>query len=143
MNTSVGTWTMASFVREASALYLMLLLMFSMAGVPPTVGFYAKLAVLQAALLPVVPARMSGVPMTVAYRPADGLAAGGDLRVVAEERPVAGVHREFLLIEALMQAVAVGDTVRVGDDERRTGISLGFAQRLNRLAVLGAKGDGD
>jgi NADH-quinone oxidoreductase subunit N len=30
--------------------FLMLLLMFSMAGVPPTVGFYAKLAVLQAAL---------------------------------------------------------------------------------------------
>jgi NADH-quinone oxidoreductase subunit N len=30
--------------------FLMLLLMFSMAGVPPTVGFYAKLAVLQAAI---------------------------------------------------------------------------------------------
>ncbi len=30
--------------------FLMLLLMFSLAGVPPTVGFYAKLAVLQAAL---------------------------------------------------------------------------------------------
>ena len=30
--------------------FVMLLLMFSMAGVPPTIGFYAKLAVLQAAL---------------------------------------------------------------------------------------------
>ena len=30
--------------------FIMLLLMFSMAGVPPTVGFYAKLSVLQAAL---------------------------------------------------------------------------------------------
>jgi NADH-quinone oxidoreductase subunit N len=30
--------------------FIMLLLMFSMAGVPPTVGFYAKLAVLQAAV---------------------------------------------------------------------------------------------
>jgi NADH-quinone oxidoreductase subunit N len=30
--------------------FMMLLLMFSMAGVPPTVGFYAKLAVLQAVL---------------------------------------------------------------------------------------------
>ncbi|MFZ3043201.1 MAG: NADH-quinone oxidoreductase subunit NuoN [Thiobacillus sp.] len=30
--------------------FVMLLLMFSMAGVPPTVGFYAKLAVLQAAV---------------------------------------------------------------------------------------------
>jgi NADH-quinone oxidoreductase subunit N len=30
--------------------FLMLLLMFSMAGVPPTVGFYAKLSVLQAAI---------------------------------------------------------------------------------------------
>jgi NADH-quinone oxidoreductase subunit N len=30
--------------------FLMLLLMFSMAGVPPTVGFYAKLVVLQAVL---------------------------------------------------------------------------------------------
>jgi len=28
--------------------FLMLLLMFSMAGIPPTVGFYAKLSVLQA-----------------------------------------------------------------------------------------------
>ena len=45
-----------------------------------------------------------------------GLAGFGQARVVAEERPVAGVDREFLLIEALMQAVAVGDTVRVGDD---------------------------
>ena len=31
---------------------MMLLLMFSMAGVPPTVGFYAKLSVLQPALGP-------------------------------------------------------------------------------------------
>jgi len=30
--------------------FMMLLLMFSMAGIPPTVGFYAKLAVLQAVL---------------------------------------------------------------------------------------------
>ena len=30
--------------------FMMLLLMFSMAGVPPTVGFYAKLAVIQAAI---------------------------------------------------------------------------------------------
>ena len=30
--------------------FLMLLLMFSMAGMPPTVGFYAKLSVLQAVL---------------------------------------------------------------------------------------------
>jgi len=30
--------------------FVMLLLMFSLAGVPPTVGFYAKLAVLQAVL---------------------------------------------------------------------------------------------
>lgn len=30
--------------------FMMLLLMFSMAGIPPTVGFYAKLSVLQAAL---------------------------------------------------------------------------------------------
>jgi NADH-quinone oxidoreductase subunit N len=30
--------------------FIMLLLMFSMAGVPPTVGFYAKLAVLQAVI---------------------------------------------------------------------------------------------
>jgi len=30
--------------------FVMLLLMFSMAGVPPTIGFYAKLSVLQAAL---------------------------------------------------------------------------------------------
>ena len=35
-------------VRSPWAAFLMLLLMFSMAGIPPTVGFYAKLSVLQA-----------------------------------------------------------------------------------------------
>jgi len=34
--------------RSTWAAFLMLLLMFSMAGIPPTVGFYAKLSVLQA-----------------------------------------------------------------------------------------------
>lgn len=34
--------------RSPWAAFLMLLLMFSMAGIPPTVGFYAKLSVLQA-----------------------------------------------------------------------------------------------
>ena len=34
--------------RSSWAAFLMLLLMFSMAGIPPTVGFYAKLSVLQA-----------------------------------------------------------------------------------------------
>jgi NADH-quinone oxidoreductase subunit N len=34
--------------RSPWCAFLMLLLMFSMAGVPPTVGFYAKLSVLQA-----------------------------------------------------------------------------------------------
>ncbi len=34
--------------RNPWAAFLMLLLMFSMAGIPPTVGFYAKLSVLQA-----------------------------------------------------------------------------------------------
>jgi NADH-quinone oxidoreductase subunit N len=36
--------------RSPWCAFLMLLLMFSLAGVPPTVGFYAKLSVLQAAL---------------------------------------------------------------------------------------------
>jgi NADH-quinone oxidoreductase subunit N len=36
--------------RSPWCAFLMLLLMFSMAGVPPTVGFYAKLAVLQAVI---------------------------------------------------------------------------------------------
>lgn len=36
--------------RDPWLAFLMLLIMFSLAGVPPTVGFYAKLAVLQAAV---------------------------------------------------------------------------------------------
>jgi NADH-quinone oxidoreductase subunit N len=36
--------------RSPWCAFLMLLLMFSMAGVPPTVGFYAKLSVLQAVI---------------------------------------------------------------------------------------------
>ena len=36
--------------RSAWAAFLMLITMFSMAGVPPTIGFYAKFTVLQAAL---------------------------------------------------------------------------------------------
>ena len=36
--------------RDPWLAFLMLLIMFSLAGVPPTVGFYAKLAVLQAAI---------------------------------------------------------------------------------------------
>ena len=36
--------------RNPWCAFLMLLLMFSMAGVPPTVGFYAKLSVLQAVI---------------------------------------------------------------------------------------------
>jgi NADH-quinone oxidoreductase subunit N len=36
--------------RDPWLAFLMLLLMFSLAGIPPTVGFYAKLAVLQAVI---------------------------------------------------------------------------------------------
>ena len=36
--------------RDPWYAFLMLLLMFSMAGIPPTVGFYAKLTVLQAVI---------------------------------------------------------------------------------------------
>jgi NADH-quinone oxidoreductase subunit N len=39
----------------------MLLLMFSLAGIPPTVGFYAKLVVLQALLADGVTAEMIGL----------------------------------------------------------------------------------
>jgi NADH-quinone oxidoreductase subunit N len=79
--------------------FIMLVLMFSMAGVPPTVGFYAKLAVLQAAVgvdmvwLAVVAVVFSvigafyylRVVRLMYFEPAQEttpLEAGGDLRLV-------------------------------------------------------------
>jgi NADH-quinone oxidoreductase subunit N len=79
--------------------FIMLVLMFSMAGVPPTVGFYAKLAVLQAAVgvdlvwLAVVAVVFSvigafyylRVVRLMYFEPAQDAApleAGGDLRLV-------------------------------------------------------------
>ena len=49
-------------------------------------------------------------------------------RVVAEERPVAGLHGGLLLVHAVAQVVAVGDAVAVGDDERRPVVGLGLAE---------------
>ena len=57
--------------------FVMLMLMFSLAGMPPTVGFYAKLAVLQA----VVDARLH-------------LAGGGRGAAVAGRRVLLPAHRQ-------------------------------------------------
>ena len=50
-------------------------------------------------------------------------------RVVAEERPVAGVHGQLLLIESVHHVVAVSDAVAVGDDEGRPVPRFGFHGR--------------
>ena len=73
--------------------------------------------------------------------PQAGLALFHQPRIVAEERPVTGVDRELLLLQAKVQRETVRDTVRVGDDEGRTVVGLGFAQCGDRLVVLGAEGD--
>jgi hypothetical protein len=65
-----------------------------------------------------------------------GLAFPGQFWVVAKERPVTGLDRGLLLVHAVAQIVAVGDAVAVGDDERRPGVGLGLAERLEGLASL-------
>ena len=69
------------------------------------------------------------------------LAAVGAAGIVAEERPVAGVDRELLLVEAAGEVVAVGDAVAVGDDQGGAVEGLGLAQGGEGLAVLRAEGD--
>ena len=69
------------------------------------------------------------------------LALCDEARVVAEERPVAGINRELLLVETLAEVVAVGDAVGIGDDEGGAGIGLGFAEGLHGLAVFRTEGD--
>ena len=55
--------------------------------------------------------------------------------VVAVKRPVAGLHRGFLLIHSVHQVVAVGDAVAVSDDEGRPVVGVGFEERLQGLHV--------
>ena len=62
-------------------------------------------------------------------------------RVEAEERPVAGLDRQLLLLESVFEVVAVGDAGAVGDDQRRPRVGLRLEERLHGLRVLGAEGD--
>ena len=57
------------------------------------------------------------------------------IRVVAVQRPVAGLHRGFLLIHPVHQVVAVGDAVAVSDDDRRPVVGVGFEERLQGLHI--------
>ena len=63
-------------------------------------------------------------------------------RIVAEDRPVAGFDRDLLVRRAVREvAVAVGDAVRVGDDDRRAVVGFGFLHGLEHLRVLVAERD--
>ena len=56
------------------------------------------------------------------------LALGDQGRVVTEQRPMACLHGQFLLVESVHQVVAVGDAVRVGDDDGRSVVAFGFLE---------------
>ena len=62
-------------------------------------------------------------------------------RVEAIERPEAGVHRKFLLFEAIPKSVAMLDARAIGDDQGSAGIGFGFLEGFDGLAVFGTKGD--
>jgi hypothetical protein len=63
-------------------------------------------------------------------------------RIVAEQRPVPALYRQFLLALVVEHVVAVGDARAVGDDQRWTGIGLGLVEYAQGLHILGAVGDG-
>ena len=66
-------------------------------------------------------------------------ALGDQPWIVAEERPIACLHSELLLIQALIERIAVGDAVRIRDDQRGAVEGFGFAKRQHRLTVFGAE----
>src|SRR5262245_8129706 len=62
-------------------------------------------------------------------------------RVEPVERPVAGVGRQPLMLEAMREVVAVRDAMAIADDERRTFVRFGLEERLHRLRILRADRD--
>ena len=62
-------------------------------------------------------------------------------RIVPEQRPIAAGDGSVLLLHAVAQIEAVGDAVAVGEDEGRSVIGLGVAQRLDRLLRAAAQRD--
>ena len=59
-------------------------------------------------------------------------------RIVPHQRPVPGVDRAILLVEALAHVDAVGDAVAVGDDQGRPVVRLSLAEGAERLLRVGA-----
>lgn len=66
------------------------------------------------------------------------LAAGGEFRVVTEQRPVSRLDRGLLLVETVSHVDAVRDAVGVRDDQRRAVIGFGFEKSFDRLRVASA-----
>ena len=66
-----------------------------------------------------------------------------ELGVVAPEVPVATFHGQFLFVLRFAHAgfQSVGDTGRIGHDERRSGVGFCLADGLERLVVVGPHGD--
>ena len=61
--------------------------------------------------------------------------------IIAVQRPVAGLHRGFLLIHPVHQVIAVGDAVAVSDDDGRPVVGVGFQERLQGLHIARTHGD--
>mmetsp|Transcript_117427 Transcript_117427/g.377185 ORF Transcript_117427/g.377185 Transcript_117427/m.377185 type:complete len:317 (-) Transcript_117427:2881-3831(-) len=70
------------------------------------------------------------------------VSAGDEFRIVAEERPIATVHGQLAVLNALGQRVALTDARRVGHDEARSRVGIGLQHRSDGLLRVHVHADG-
>ena len=69
------------------------------------------------------------------------LACARKIRIIAIEKPLAGLHRSLLILHGSRHVDAVRDAMAVGDNERRTVVGFGLEEGFERMLVLCAHRD--